>query len=128
MGSVRATRRWLSMQSRLGDDGQPRVEAALAGEAGHGRERTGEGLLRDLLGLVDVADAASAEPQKPGVVAVVEVAEGALVAGLAKLDQASVPNEIDIVCTDGHLSPQPTSQHEHAGRQGSQFSRPFGTA
>jgi hypothetical protein len=48
-----------------------------------------------------------------------------VIARLAKFNKASVANQIDIICTDGHVDPQPRfAQASTADAQGSQFSTP----
>ena len=66
-GSTRAAAPVVVDAQPLGDDGHPRVEAALAGEAGHRPQRPDERLLGQLLGDVAVADPALAvaRPSRP---------------------------------------------------------------
>ena len=80
-----------------GDDGEPGVEAPLAGEARQRLPGAGEGLLRRVLGLVTVVQPAEAEAEEPLVVARVEVAERGRVAGLAPLDERAVTIQVDVV-------------------------------
>ena len=80
-----------------GDDGEPRVEAAFAGEARQRLPGAGKGLLRRVLSLVAVVQPAEAETEEPLVVARVEVAERGRVAGLAPLDERAVAIQVDVV-------------------------------
>ena len=80
-----------------GDHGEPRVEAALAGEARQRLPGPGERLLRRVLGLVAVVQSAEAETEEALVVARVEVAEGGGVARLAALHERAVAIQVDVV-------------------------------
>ena len=78
----------------VGDDGEPRVEAALTGERGQRPPGPGEGLLDDVLGLVRLVEALDAVTEQPTPVADVERVEGPAVPGLAALDQVAVALEV----------------------------------
>ena len=97
MSSTRASLRWRSITSALGDHRHPRVEATLAAERVHRAQRLHEGFLGDLLGFVPVAGVALAEAVQAVEVAAVEVVERLGIAVLVALDEVPVATEIDIV-------------------------------
>ena len=80
-----------------GDDREPRVEAALAGETRQRLPGVGEGLLRRVLGFVTVVQTAEAEAEEALVVAGVEIAERGGVPRLAALHECAVAVQVDIV-------------------------------
>ena len=88
-----------------------------------GETGAGKSLLMQALGLVigsrGTADLIRHEAQEASVVAVVQVTERTVVSRLAKLNQAAVTNQIDIICTDGHSSP-PKPSPSVADAQGSE--------
>ena len=61
-----------------------------------------ERLLRDVFGVGVAAEAAGAVSHEAIVVDRIQLGEGLTTAGLALLDQATVPIEIDIIRDDGH--------------------------
>ena len=80
-----------------GNDGEPGVETALAGETGQRLPCTGERLLRCVLGLVAVVEPAETEAQQPLVVTRVEISECRGVTRLASFDERAITIQIDVV-------------------------------